>query len=125
MKTPSSIYTGHEEAATRLPVELYEIWRGSDHWYYTSGDAAVEFGGHTYIPATIQREAIIGSDQLEASEMSITFAAINPAIAPYLVSAPVSLAWLKILKLFRDQDPLEAVTIFIGQIRTVAMKGAA
>ena len=36
---------------------------------------------------------------------------------------PVEILWIEVMKLFRDQSPYEAQTIFYGQIRNVVIKG--
>jgi uncharacterized phage protein (TIGR02218 family) len=117
-------YIDQENAEQRQPVELYHIWYGDTHYRHTSNDASVVYGGYTWTPATIQRQAIKRSNDFAAREVEIVFAKTSPAVSRYLANSPVSLSWVRIYKVFRDQDPIEAQLIFLGQIVSVSIKGA-
>lgn len=125
MKTPTQDYIDMEEAAQRKPVEIYHMWRpnGSTHWYYTSGDSPITYGGNLYIPATIERDAVSYNANLEVSSMNVQAAAITEPATHYLALNPIETIWLDVKKLFRDQDPYEAAVVFVGQIKSVAFKG--
>lgn len=123
MKSVSSDYIIKEEAFERKPVELYHLWMGTTHWRYTSGDVEVEYGGNPYLPATIKRGQVEYNSNLEVSQLQIQFAHITEPIIDYIAMNPVELVWVEVLKLFRDQTPLEASAVFIGQIKSVSLKG--
>jgi len=125
MKSASEAYIAKEEFAYRQPAELYKIWRGSDVWRYTSGDVAVEYDGYTWQPATIERGTVQYNSNLDCSELDVTFAKVDPAVAAYLAGTPLVRAWIEILKLFRDQNPYETLTLFIGEVQEVTLKGPA
>jgi len=125
MKDVSQDYIDKEEASQRQPVEIYHIQYKDFHWRYTSGDTAIEFGGNTWEPATIKRSPARYDTKLEGTRVTVTFARTDPAIARYLAQTPVELSWIRIHKLFRDQDPMEACLIFAGVILSVAVKGLA
>lgn len=125
MKSVSTNYTAGEEATTRQPVELYHIYRGETHWRYTSGDVAVVHAGQTWQPATISRGQVEYHGDLEISKLAVTFAKTNPAVSAYLANIPVQLAWIEVIKLFRDHDPADPLVLFIGQILKVSLKGSA
>lgn len=122
MKTVSNDYTSKEEASTRKPLELYRIWYGSTYWYHTNGDVAVDFDGHTYTPATLQRESAQYDDKLDANTMAVQFERAMDPIVDYIASNPVEIVWIEISRLFRDQDPLEKSVIFLGQVASVSVK---
>ena len=123
MKSVSVDYEIKEESFTRKPVELYHLWMGSTHWRYTSGDINVTYGGYIYSPATMKRGSVEYNSDLQVSQLQIQFAKITEPVIDYIVLNPIELVWVEVLKLFRDQSPLEASVIFIGQIKNVAIKG--
>ena len=125
-KDPSAAYIVKEEASERKPVELYHIWREdeSEHWYHTDGDVSITFGEQEYTPATLSRSPVEYDDSLEASKMNFFMAQVSDPIPEYISLNPVDPLWISVTKLFRDQDPYEGLVIFIGQIKSVAIKGA-
>lgn len=126
MKDVSQEYIEHEEGSTKKPAELYHIWRdGGQHWYYTSGDVVVVYNSNTYEPATIERDMVQYNSDLEVSNLRVRAAQITTPVIEFIVANPVELLWIEVLRIFRDQDPLEASVIFVGQIKSVAFKGAA
>lgn len=127
MKDVTDAYISKETAAERQPVELYHIWHieTDQHWRYTSGDIAVTFGGHVYNPATIKRGPVIYSSDLEVSSLTVDVARMTTPFSVFVAQNPVEILWIQVSRLFRDQDPLEAGVIFIGQIKSVSIKGLA
>lgn len=125
MKDVSADYISAEEADQRKPVELYKIWRMDEavFWYYTSGDVAVTFDGQEYTPATLERGQAKYDSQLEVTTMNITAGYLNDPATDFLSVNPIEILWIQISKLHREQDPLEADIIFIGQIKDVSFKG--
>ena len=125
MKTPSEAYIAKEEAAQRKPVEIYHLWRdGGEHWYYTSGDVTVTYGGHDYVPATLTRGVAKYDSQLEVSTMQVSAQYAETPVIDFIAGNPIEILWIQISKLFRDQSPLEAGVLFVGQVKNVAFKSA-
>lgn len=127
MKDISQEYINKEIASQRKPVELYHIFDRADNvnWYLTDGDTEVVYEGNTYLPATLSRSSARYNHQLEVSMMSIQASRITDFVVDYMTANPIEILWVSIMKLFRDQDPLEASVIFIGQIKNVSFKGNA
>jgi len=125
MKDVSQDYIDKEIQEQRQPVELYHIWveNASIDWYYTSGDAPVEYGSHTYVPAVIKRGEVSYNSELEVSTLSVTLKHVDDVVVRYLALNPVRPTWISVMKLHRDQSPLEADVIFVGQIKNVPFKG--
>lgn len=125
-KAVTQDYTDQEEARTRKPVEFYHIYRegGDEHWYYTSGDIAVTFDGNVYTPATMERDAIEYNSDMNVTTVKVRAAFITDPIIDFIVQNPVEVLWIQIMKLHRDQDPLEANVLFTGQMKSVTIKGA-
>lgn len=124
MKTPSADYILKEKAEQRKPVEIYHIWRdGGVHWYYTDGDVTLVYDGNSYVPATLQRQASRYDNQLEVTTMEVTAQYLETPTIEFIASNPIEVLWIQISKLFRDQDPIEAGVIFVGQIKNVSFKG--
>jgi uncharacterized phage protein (TIGR02218 family) len=125
MKEPSSDYIDKEEATLRKPVELYHIWRNdeSEEWFYTDGDVAVVFDGDTYLPATLSRSTSKYESELEVTTLTIEAQYAETPLLEFLSCNPIDTLWIQVSKLFRDQDPLEAGVIFIGQIKSAAFTG--
>ena len=124
MKDASVEYIAKEEADQRKPVELYHIWRdGGEHWRYTDGDVSVIFDGDTYTPATLTRSSTKYDSQLEVTKLTVDAAYVESPVLEFIAINPVEILWISVSKLFRDQDPLEANVIFIGQIKDISFKG--
>lgn len=124
MKSVTAAYTAEEEAIQRKPVELYHIWRdGGEDWYYTSGDVSVVYNGQTYVPAVIKRDSVSYNSKLEAQTMKVSVSYLEDATLEFISINPVEILWLSCVKLHRDQSPLEASVVFVGQIQTVLFKG--
>lgn len=125
MKDVSVDYIAAEEADQRKPVEIYKIWRMDEavFWYYTSGDVSVTYDGHEYVPATLKRGQSKYDSQLDVTTMSITASYLNDPAKDFLSVNPLDIMWIQIMKLHREQSPLEADVVFIGQIKDVSFKG--
>ena len=124
-KNVTAAYEAKEEATQRKPAELYHVWKLSEdiHYRYTSGDIAVTYNGDAYTPATIERDEIQYDASLDNSSLTIKAARITTPFIEYLAVNPLDLYWIEVLKLFRDQAPLEASVAFVGQIKTISFKG--
>lgn len=124
MKDVTDAYIAKEEANQRKPVELYHIWRdGGEDWYYTSGDVSVTYDGDEYIPASLSRSLVRYDSKLEVTAMTITAAYVEDPVFDFVSINPIEILWISVMKLHREQDPLEADVVFIGQIKDVTFKG--
>ena len=125
MKNVSQDYIDKEVAEERQPVELYHIWTegGANNWYYTSGDVSVSYNGDTYTPALITRGQTSYNSELDVSTLEVQFKHVDDAVVRFLSMNPITPTWISVMKLHRDQSPLEADVIFVGQISTVTFKG--
>lgn len=130
MKEISDEYTAREEAPKKKPAELFHIWRdGGQHWYYTSGDVGVSFdcgdgnGLKDYIPATINRSIGKYDSTLDVTQMSIYVGYIEDPAIKFIAINPVEILWISVMRIHRDQVPIEASVIFIGQIKGVKFQG--
>lgn len=125
MKDASQAYIDEEEAIQRKPAELYHIWRdGGEHWRYTSGDVTVTYDGEDYEPATLERSQVKYDSKLDIVTMEIRAAYLTDAVLKYIAVNPLEVLWVSVMKIHRDQDPLEVDVVFIGQIKNVSFKGA-
>lgn len=124
MKDVSAAYIAKEEAEQRKPVELYHMWNdGGDHWRHTDGDISVTFDGEVYTPATLKRSSVKQDTELKVTSMSIDVSYIADPVFEFIAMNPIELLWISVSKLHRDQSPLEADVVFIGQIKNVTFKG--
>ncbi len=125
MKEASDAYIAKEGADQRKPAELYHIWRdGGEHWRYTSGDVTVTYDGEDYEPATLERSQVKYDSKLDIVTMEIRAAYLTDAVLKYIAVNPLEVLWVSVMKIHRDQDPLEVDVVFIGQIKNVSFKGA-
>lgn len=124
MKTPTQTYIDAEESNQRKPVELYHIWRdGGEHWRYTDGDIPVTFETNVYSPATLGRSSVKYNSQLEVSTLQIKAAYVENPVLEFIAINPIESLWVSVVKLHRDQAPLEGSVIFLGQIKNVSFRG--
>jgi uncharacterized phage protein (TIGR02218 family) len=129
MKGVTSTFINNEEAIKKKPVELYHFWRDGTvitHWRYTSGDVAVTYpsgGAVSYVPATLQRGIVSWDEALEVTKMEIQAGYIEDPVFAFVASNPVEKIWVEVMRLHRDQVPLEADVIFLGQVSSISFKG--
>ena len=130
MKDVSPEYVAQEEATKRKPVELYHIWQeDGTHRHYTSGDVMVEFqdlidsSPEEYLPATLKRSLARYDSQLDVTKCTIQAAFVHDPVLEFIAINPIEIYWIRIMKLHRDQFPLEADVVFLGQIKNVTFKG--
>lgn len=125
MKSQTIQFTRKEEAAKIKPTELYHIWRvvGNEHWYYTNGDMAIIYGGHTYVPATINRSTVKYDSTLEVTKMTLYAGYVQDPALEFIAINPIEILWISVMRVHRDQSPLEVSVIFIGQIKGVKFQG--
>lgn len=123
MSDPTAAYIASENNKQRRPEELYHIWRGSTHWRMTCGDTDESYDGHTWTHAVISRGSIEMHHDMKSTTVSVSLANTNPAISSYVATTPIENAWIEIYKVFRDQSPIEARLIFVGEIIDVTIKG--
>ena len=126
MKDVTDTYIAKEEAAKKKPVELYHIWRdGGEHWRYTSGDTPVVYDGYTYSPAVLERGSVTHDSEMGVTTLSIQTAVVEDPVLEFIAVNPVEILWISVMRLHRDQDPLEASVVFVGQVKNVSFKGTA
>jgi uncharacterized phage protein (TIGR02218 family) len=127
MKIVSDEYFALETAGASDPAELYRIWRmsGEEEWTYTSADSAVVYGEKTYAPAAISRGAVAYDQSLDTSSLDITLDRVSDPAVRFVASHPVEPIWVQVLRVHRDQSPMEAVVVFAGLIVSVGLSGAA
>ena len=124
MKDVTQAYIDKEEANQRKPVELYHFWRaGGEHWRHTDGDIPETFEGDIYSPAGLSRSLTKYDPQLELTTLEIDVAYVENPVLEFIATNPVEILWISVMKLHRDQAPLEASVIFLGQIKGVSFKG--
>lgn len=132
MKNTTQDYLDKEMAARRKPVELYHIWTGAgdqlniNAWYYTNGDVPVDFGSppQTYIPAALKRSLVQYDASNEVTKMTLQVAYVEDPALEFISINPIEIIWIEAMRLHRDQIPLEADVIFVGQIKNVSFKGS-
>lgn len=126
MKSPSSDYIAKEEAEERKPVELYHFWIPDVvDWYYSNSDVLITFDGNNYEPTALTRGTVEWDTQLNISKLTISIAHARLPVLQYIAQTPLDLVWVSVFRLFRDQDPLEAGVVFVGQIHDVSFQGVA
>lgn len=122
---PTQDYLDKELDLERKPAELFKIWNNAEdtYYYYTSADIAITYNGHEYTPASLERGRIKKDDTLQVTNMEIKVGYAYQTLLDYLSQVPSELIWMEIMKVHREQSPIEAHTIFIGQIQKVSYKG--
>jgi len=116
-------YEDQEKATIRKPAELYHIWCGDSHWYYTSSDITITYDLQDYIPAAIRRGAAGHKSNLEVSKVDIQCSVDTAPFNEFLAFNPIEIVWIQIFRIFRDQDPYEAEVIFSGQVEDAKVQG--
>jgi uncharacterized phage protein (TIGR02218 family) len=120
--TVSDSYIEQEVAKERKPVELYHIWTEYEDWYYTNSDTSILYNANVYQPAVLVRGSLERDSQLSATKMTVSFAYIQEPAVQYIADNSVDLTWISVMRVFQDQNPIEAAVIFIGHIRDISFK---
>lgn len=110
-------------AVLRKPAEIYKIWNNYNSWTITSADTPIVYGGETYNPAIIKRSGTQRSADMNVSKITVDVHYLLDEVVQYLATAPLDVTWLTIHRVFRDQDPIEALNYFVGTISTASFKG--
>ena len=121
MKDHQNSYTSKEEASQKEAYEIYDIWQGSTYWRYTSSDQDQTYGGNSYEAVPIERGSVTYDSNLEVSSLDVTFARSQNPVTEFVVQNPVTVLWIKVTRVFVDEDEVDIV--FIGQIKNVSFKG--
>jgi uncharacterized phage protein (TIGR02218 family) len=119
----TTTYGIKEVEVQRKPVELYHLWIGSLHYYYTNVDMDIIYDSNTYHPAVIKRGSITKDGQTGASSLSITFGYLDQPIVELIANEALSLVWLSVMRTFSDLSPIEASVIFVGNLKSIAFQG--
>ena len=105
------------------PFYLYLFTQGASNYYYTSVEATVSFGGNSYVPAPMQSDKIVQSNQLERMTLPVRMPRSH-ALATVLsnsanASGPMNLT------LYRAHDIEAPVTqvAFKGRLTSTAING--
>jgi len=124
MKEASEAYIAAETADASTPAELYRFWTADENWYFTSGDVAVVFGGHTYAPAGIKRDTIVQNEDPATNTCLITISRLTDPAIRYLASLPMNTMKVMVTRIHRFQTPLEGEVKFAGYVGKPVIKGA-
>jgi uncharacterized phage protein (TIGR02218 family) len=123
MKDVSEQITNLENRRTRKPVDIYDFWNDTLSYYITSADEVITYNGQSYTPAMIGRERTGHSSNLTVSKLSINVDKLQDEVKSYLESAPLDETWVRIMRVFRNQTPREAMVYFVGTLNMVSIKG--
>jgi uncharacterized phage protein (TIGR02218 family) len=119
VKNLSGEYLAREAAASRQPLELFEFRRENSYWRYSGHEEEIVYDGKTWYPLTIVRHTITAQAGVDSDETRIVVPADLAAISALRVSLPSPRVWVRVLILFRDQTPPEAVVIFAGRVTKI------
>lgn len=118
-------FLAKEQAVERKPIELFHFWNdsGTLDWYYASGDEEITYNGDVYSPAPIGRTATNRDLSMSVSKMSIKVERLLDPFVDYVTQIMPETIWVEAFKLHREQAPLEAVVVFIGQVSRPVFNG--
>jgi uncharacterized phage protein (TIGR02218 family) len=72
------------------PFELYQFTTADAAWYYTSGDKAITYLGHTYLPEVIKRTATNQSGETKGGTVKVTLPKENPVVQLFVAFCPTT-----------------------------------
>lgn len=121
--TVSAEYTTKYTGSQRKPCEIYDIWNNYDAYYLTSGDVPITYNGQEYTPTAISRSGTQRNVDMGVSQITVTIDYLQEEVVQYLGSAPADRTWLRVMKVFRDQSPIEAMVYFIGTLANTSFQG--
>lgn len=122
-RTVSDAYITKESARTLFPSEIYNFTIGVDTFHYTSGDVNLTVSGTLYVPATINRNNITQTDDLNPNNVTISCSLDTEPFADLLSTPAQTLVLVEISRVFRDQSPIEKSIRFSGKVLNMSFKG--
>lgn len=122
-KDVSQQLTNLERRRTRKPVDIYNFWNDTNQYYITSADEIITYNGQSYQPAMVKRQRVNRPSDLTKSTLSIDIDKLQDPVKEYLEAAPLDETWVRLMKVFRNQTPKEAMVIFIGTVANVRIQG--
>jgi len=122
---PTQDYLDKELALERKPAELFKIWNNAEdtYYYYTSADVTITYDGNDYLPASIESGRIKKDNTLQVTNLEIKIGYTYQTLVDYLSQVPSELIWVEVMRVHREQSPIETYTKFIGQVQKVSYKG--
>jgi len=125
LKTVSDDVRDLELARVREPADIYDFWNDVATYRVTSADEPLTYDGNTYDPAYIGRERTGHNSQMTVSRLQINVDKLQDEVKSYLTAAPLDETWVRVMRIFRNQDPPEAMVYFVGTIATIKVQGRA
>lgn len=100
------------------PVELYHFVKGTDEWFYTSGDEWQSKDGDDYKPSPMSRNRLDVNDEARTNNIELTAPRDHPIVALFKIDAPSSTLTLVIFRKQREDPDAEWTTVFTGEVRS-------
>ncbi len=116
MTTFNTAEVGLETAA---PYELYKFARAGKAWHYTTRETSVSFGGDTYVPAVISREAITQNGEDQTMSVLFSLPRDNDLVAEFIGIVPPDPVAVFVYRNHQGLDASETKTIFLGEVSKV------
>lgn len=123
MKDTSQAINRIESKRTRKPVDIYDFWNDQLDYHITSADESFTYGGETYTPAYIGRDRTGHSAQLTVSKLRINVDKLQDEVKSYLTAAPLDKTWVRVMRIFRNQSPPDAMVYFVGTLASARIQG--
>jgi uncharacterized phage protein (TIGR02218 family) len=123
MRDTSNQIDSLETSRTRKPADIYDFWNDQATYRVTSADEELTYGGYTYEPAYIGRERIGHSSDMTISKLQINVDKLQPEVKSYLTAAPLDKTWVRVMRIFRNQSPREAMVYFMGTLARCRVQG--
>ncbi len=99
------------------PVVLYEFNFGTTHWFLTTDEMEVVFGGDTYLPIPISDSGYMQSGESQIDDVRIRMPAQHQIVDLFSPMPPIESLWVTIRRMNRGEP--EAPIYFVGYVASV------
>ena len=116
-------YETYEESSySGSPIELYRFDRNSvSYWTYTSADTSQTYGGRTYTPIAISRNAIEQSQDTGRSGLLVTMPSDVGFLDQFVGTSPPDVINLTLYRLHYGDG--NVVTTWVGRVINIGYSG--
>jgi uncharacterized phage protein (TIGR02218 family) len=110
------------DAAGGAPVELYKFTVGTSVYAYTSGDEPVTYGGVTYQPTVLKRDAVSSTSETSKLQLQIGLAVGTPLANLFVNGAAPGVVMVTIYR-YQRANPSDTVILYSGQVSGCSRQG--
>ncbi len=104
------------------PIRLFDFWRQTKHWCYTTADRPIAWQGQTFMPAAIDMDSIKVNSEMQQMTRTITAPRDIAVADQYRISPPMDSVQLRVWMIHYGDT--QAVTEWVGRVIQAKWQGS-